>query len=206
VVTEVQYDLTATDKTAVELKGIVENAIDSYSSTNLERFGNDFRFSRFVNAIDDSDPAIVSNETEVRMIKRLFPKTFALNTFDINFGNQLHPSKAISENDPVIQSSGFTWISEDSVEFPFSYIRDNGAGKLEVYTTINGVDVVLDDSLGTVDHVNGTLKIVNLLVAEYGDYISIYAIPLKRDIIMNENKIVSIEAADVDVTIVAQSM
>lgn len=204
VESEIQYNFSLTDKTTTEIRGIVENAIDTFSTENLEKFGNDFRYSRFVRSLDDSDPAIVSNDTEVHIIKRLFPKTYAYNTFEIAFGNQLHQGRISTEEVRVVRSSYFTWLSDDGVEYPLSQIRDDGEGTLEIFTLINGTEVVIKDNIGSVNYTNGLVTISKLLLSAYDSYISVIAQPLKKDIIMNQNKIVFIDAADVSVSVTPQ--
>lgn len=198
--TTIQYDVSSTTKTANEIKGVVANAIEAYSTANLERFDNDFRYSRFVNSIDESDPAITSNDTAVKLIKRITPTTNFYHTEEIKFNNQFHPGRLGYSGHPIVTSSPFYYITDDGVEYPFSYIRDNGAGKLEVFTNINNQEVILNSNLGEVDYTNGIVSVKKLLTSSYGDYISIYVIPLKRDVIINKNNILFIDASDVSIS------
>ena len=196
IVSTVQYDTTATTKTSTEIKGIVINAISEFSVDNLELFDSDFRYSRFVKKIDDSDPAITSNDTEVFMIKRLTPLPNYYATEEIKFNNSFKRDS----NQPVITSSSFYYINSDGVEYPYSYLRDNGSGGLEIYTNINNQEVILNSNIGEVDYTNGIVNISKLLVSSYGDYISIYASLNKKDVIINKNNIVFIEQSDVTIT------
>lgn len=201
VTTTIQYDLSATNKTANEIKGLVYTEIDTYNTDYLGKFDRDFRFSRFVNALDNADDAITSNETSVKMIKRLVPTPNAYNSYELNYNNAFHPGRLGYDGHPILTSSAFYYISESGVEYPFSYIRDNGSGTLVVYTSINNQTVILNSNIGSVTYSTGQVIINNLLVSEYGSYISIYCIPLKRDIIMNKNNIVFIEPTDVNMTV-----
>lgn len=201
VTSTIQYDTASTSKTANELKGLVFTEIDTYNDAYLGKFDRDFRFSRFVNAIDNTDGSITSNETSVKIIKRLTPTPNYYNSFEIDFNNQFHPGRLGYDGHPILTSSSFYYINEEGIEYPYSYIRDNGAGTLVVFTSINNQTVILNSNLGTVDYTNGIVTINRLLVSEYGDYISIYCIPIKRDIIMNKNNIVFIEPTDVSITV-----
>jgi hypothetical protein len=201
VTTTVSYDTAATNKTAAEIKGIVANAIESFSGDNLEKFDRDFRYSKFVNFIDESDTAITSNETSIKMIKRLMPKPFSYNTFNIKYNNQFHPGRRGYSGHPIISSSSFTYINEDGTYYPISYLRDNGEGVIEIYTNINSQEVILNEAAGSVDYTNGNVNLTKLNFAEYGDYLSIYAIPIKKDVIMNKANILFIETADTNITV-----
>lgn len=201
VISSVQYNTTATNKSASEIKGIVTNAIEEFSDSFLGKFDRDFRYSKFVNYIDESDGAITSNDTRVKMVKRLFPKPFTYNTFNLQYNNQFHPGRIGYDGHPIVVSSPFTFISEDGVYYTNSHLRDNGLGGIEVYTTINSQTVILNASVGEVNYTNGTITISKLNVAEYGDYISVYAIPLSKDVIMNKANILFIEASDVTISV-----
>jgi hypothetical protein len=83
-----------------------------------------------------------------------------------------------------------------------SYIRDDNFGKLIVYTIINGVFTTLNDNLGTIDYVTGDVKITNFLTSSYGNYISLYMLPLNKDIVINNNKILIIDPNDVTITMI----
>lgn len=200
ITTTIQYDTASTTKTANEIKGIVMNAIQTFSTENLESFDSDFRFSRFVNFIDESDGSITSNDTSVKIVKRVTPTSNFYHTEEIRFNNQLHPGRIGYTGHPIISSSSFYYITNAGVEYPFSYLRDNGSGLLEIYTTINSEETILNDNIGTVDYTSGIVNISKLLVSEYGDYISVYAIPLKRDVIMNKNNILFIEQSDISMS------
>lgn len=201
--TTVQYDPLLTTKTGNVLRDIVFNSILSYSSTNLERFDRDFRYSRFVRAIDESDDSITSNDTDVKMIKKLSPLSNRYYTTEINFGNAFHPARgAAALFDPVISSSQFTYIDENNVYYPFSYIQDDGFGNLIVRTSINNMPVTINQFLGTVDHERGILKISKLLVSSYGTHLSIYARTRIKDIVINKSSIVKIDAEDITVNVI----
>jgi hypothetical protein len=203
----VQYNKTLTNKSALELKGIVQTAIHNYSADNLEKFGADFRYSRFVRQIDNCDDSIVSNDTEVLLSKRLVPKLDFETSFEINFGNAIYnegtrTTKYIDE--PVITSSPFTYVAADGTNYPNSYINDDNTGTLYVYTYINNQLTIVNSDIGTVNYTTGKVTINNLLVSQYSNYISLYAKLAIKDILMSTNKILFIDLDDVTLTIVEQ--
>lgn len=202
VTTTVQYDRTLTNKLPRELKGFIESTIADFSDLNLERFDSDFRYSRFVNAIDNTDGSITSNDTNILLIKRLTPTIGSQQSITFSFDNQLHPARFSVEAHPVITSTAFTYRDLNGNDYPNSYIRDNGAAQLIVYTTVNGTEVVLNDSLGTVNHSTGEITISKLLVSNYTNYISLYAFPINKDVIVTSNKILSIDLTDSTVNVI----
>ena len=199
--TTVQYDKTLTNKKPSELRSLVLDTITTYSDTNLELFDADFRYSRFVNSIDNTDGSITSNDTTVYMIKRLIPtiNTPYFNTIDFN--NELHPPRGSLFTEPVISSTLFTYRDDASVDYPNSYLRDNGQGLLNVVSVING-QLTTIATVGEIDHANGTLAINGLRVSSYSGYISLYAFLRSKDIIISKNKILNIEPSDVTISVI----
>lgn len=196
----VQYNTHDTSKTDSEIREIVRTAIKNHSLNNLELFDNDFRYSRFVKAIDEADPSIISNDTDILLIKKLSPVPNQYNTFNIKLQNRIHPARGPTFP-PVVTSTAFTYIDSNNVSWSNSYIKDDGENSLVVYTFINGVETILNDSIGTVDHSTGALYISNLLLSDYGNYLKIYALPIYKDIVINNNHVIVIDLEDVIVNV-----
>lgn len=195
----VQYDTTVTDKTPTEIQGIVKQAIQTFSTDNLEKFDLDFRYSRFVNAIDNADGSITSNDTTITLIKELFPKTNDFNSYNINYNNQLQLGNSVF---PVVTSSAFTYQNDDGTTFPLSYIKDDGQGVLQVYTISNNKNVILNSNIGSVNYTTGLVLINKLKTTFYDEYLCIHVITAAKDIIMNKNKLMYIDPEDVKISVI----
>jgi hypothetical protein len=202
VTTQVQYDKYLTSKTANEIRGIVESTISDYATNNLEKFGEDFRYSKFVREIDDADVSIVSNDTTTRLAKRIAPRINYQESYVLEYGNQFHPARRADTDHPVVVSSIFTYQDDDGNNFTDSYVKDNGQGKLVVMTTSNGDEVMINNDVGSVDHTKGKVTINKLRVSDYTDHISIFATIISKDIIVNKNRILMISPDDITVTVV----
>ena len=153
VKTKVEYDIFATNKTTTEINSAVLSSIVNYSKNNLEKFNSDLRYSRLVSTIDNADDSITSNETELRMIKRIAPKfnylvkeTYKLNNaiyVDPNatkhsHEDEDHVSSELNTNNyefhfdhSSVISSIFTYNRTDDItgavtNYPFSFFEDNG--------------------------------------------------------------------------------
>lgn len=207
--TTVQFDRTSTSKTISELQSTVKRAIDEFSNENLEMFNSDFRYSKFVTAIDDSDISITSNDTTVRLIKRLSPRVNFQETYQINFNNPLHPGRLFptteqSIGSTVIQSTPFTFQDESGNNYTQSYLIDNGSGTLIVYTYINDIFAVLNSNVGTVNYSTGQININKIRVSDYTNYISLYATIRAKDIIVKQSDLLIIDLQDVTVSVIEQ--
>ena len=149
-----------------------------------------------VKAIDDADIAIVSNETRLRLVKRITPETNVPFTTTWNFENVLkqdYTGKKYTTETPVITSTSFFY---NDVEVS---IQDDGLGTL--FIVGDGIDSI---SCGTVDYTTGTVSITSLLVTGFDDnYIKIYALPQNFDVETKTNKVLLLEEEDIAINVVA---
>lgn len=212
----VQYDPYSTDKTVSEIKNIVLSAINDYSDVNLEMFDEDLRYSRLVARIDDSDLSIVSNQTDFRVIKRMAPLLNRTYTETLYFNNDLYIESQPLETQSHIDyhgsnynthyahasviSSLFTYNHSDGVAYPFSYFEDDSQGNVDVYSLV-GNQVSKLATVGTVDYARGIVKLNNISIAAYDNYISVYARTVNKDVFAGPKNIIVIDPNDVSVTV-----
>ena len=207
VVTTVNYDSSLTSKSSAQLKALAETAIVAYGTNNLTEFGSDLRYSKLVSDIDNSDPAIVSNETKLSLIKRWNPILGSKQSLTFSYDNELfHETVAYlipQGHEQVIRSDFFTYTHTDSQQYS-CYIGDDGLGILNVYTfqIISGVNTrtALASSIGTVNYVTGEVLLSTTITAYTGNYISIYALPYSKDLYSIKNKFLIIESTNVSTT------
>jgi len=212
VTTEVQYNVTGTTKYANEIKALLNDTIKQYSLDNIERFNGDFRYSKFVSYIDNADPSITSNNTDVKIIKRISPLLNYKASFVLDYNN---PTEAENNDinlgyvrgkpfydEPIITSSSFTYVDNSGKQWENCFIRDDNYGVLVVYKIIDGKFVVINDYIGNVNYNKGIVKITDIKTSNYGNYISIMIVPKNKDIIVSRDKILVIELTDVNVTVI----
>lgn len=195
----VQFDTAATTKQVSELKADIQAQIEDWAGENLQKFGKDFRYSRFVNLIDTADESFVSNETVVTMIKRLTPTLDYPTTFSIEWGNAIHQDK---DGDNLV-STPFTFVSADGVYYEFAYLRDDGAGSLDVWAPVANKDTLIQAGIGTVDY-TGKTTINKLLVNDYTNHISLKATLASKDIIMDQKNILMVDLEDITISLKEQ--
>ena len=211
----VQYDSTKTTLFVQDLKTKVIQSITDFSNTTLQAFNSDLRYSKLVSMIDSSDPSITSNDTTVKMIKRLAPLLNYPTSYSFTYNNAATVEN-IGEagyekgprfyDEPVITSSPFTYVDNNGNQYPLCYIRDDNYGKLVVYTLNNNKFNILNDNIGTIDYSNGKIIITKLITSFYEEYISLYMTLQNKDIIVNKDKILIIDPADIDITIIQTVM
>ena len=175
---------------AAEVSTIVSNNAAKYAdSTELNKYGARFKYSKFLKIIDDSHESVTSNITVVKMRRdlRVVPNTIA--EYQIGFGNQFHISSMTGYN---IKSSSFrvAGIAENV------YISDipnsnRQTGSLFFFTVPNigsQSPTIIRSNVGTIDYVNGiiTINAINIVAGMQKDsqeIIEIQATPLSNDVV-----------------------
>ena len=200
IVSRVKYNISATTKTPSQLVSNVVTAITSFNTSYLSDFGADLRFSKLSAAIDAADVSIISNDTQVRISKRITPTPLVSFSSNWSFENRLHDEDIRYVlpvgHEPIVSSTAFVYDGYTA------YINDNGVGTLYIYTINNGNTTVLNNNVGTVNYETGEIKITNLIVDSYDtDSIKIYARTENADIDTLTNKILLIDNEDISVVV-----
>jgi len=194
---KVVYDPSKTVMNANTLKQLVTNEILNYSDSLLEKFGSSFFYSRLVSRIDLLDSSISGNETTLKLQKRLEPTIGAAAGYTINFYNPIyHPHDGHMGG--VVSSSTFKYKDSHGTIVD-SYIRDDGSGKLILYTSVGGVQTKLFE-IGTVNYGNGSLQLVsfNPVQDDSSVLIKFNVEPQDLNIISSRNILLTIDPLDND--------
>jgi hypothetical protein len=200
----VQYNSSLTTSTANDISVKVLANIVAMNNSTFTDFGVDLRYSKLLKLIDDSDDGIVSNNTEIRIVKRITPTVnVSLNT-QIEFNNPLSTETILYEHpighDPIITTSAFTYTKND-IQYN-AYITDNGLGILYLYTiTADGTRLKLENNIGTVDYNTGSVEFTTTFTG-YPGYISIYAKTARKDIVVSRNAFLIVDSNDVSVNVI----
>ena len=206
IVTEVLYNINLTTRSARDIQALVESTIVQWGVNNLQKFGSDLRYSKLVKAIDDCEQAIISNNTQLRLVKHLDITTGIPTRISFSFDNQLRQEvsssrKIYEDTTSTIESSLFTY-NINNVDY-LAKIKDDAQGNLMVVSTVNGVVQLLKDKIGTIDYITGAITIAELIFEDVGleNILEIYGITKKLDLETNANKILQIEAGHLVVTV-----
>lgn len=190
--TNVYYNQSLTTKTTSDIRSAVISAVSSFSATNLQNFNQNMRFSRLVTAIDDADSSIISNDSIIQMSKRLLPVINQRFSADIQFHNPVYLTTSIT--DSSINSSTF-FVDINGITNAAN-IKDDGSGLIYLVTDNT------QTAIGTINYTTGEVVIANLTVTAYNNYISLYAYPAnQQDILIQRDQILTIDPADVTITV-----
>lgn len=218
-----QYNKTATTKSIADLKGDILSSMLQFAVDHIELFGNDFRYSKFVAHIDDTDISITSNNTEIKIIKRISPALNYATSYVIDFSNKperegLYYGK-VYPDERILLSSSFTYVDSAGIEYQNAFLEDvprpqvsstedTKIGDVAVYNIVNNQRVLVNSSIGTVCYEDSTegpagrVKLTNFKTSSYNNYISIYLTPSEKDIIATKNMILLMEPEDITINII----
>ena len=175
-----------------DLKTRVINSLNFYSgTTELNSFGGRFKYSKVQQVIDNTDAAITSNITTVRIRRDLKAFINQQTQYEICYGNRFHVNPA-GKN---LKSTGFKIAGETATV----YITDTPNADLktgslalvkETVADVGGsqqtVTTVVVKDAGTVDYVLGEININTVTITSTDqpmDIIEIQAFPESNDVI-----------------------
>ena len=163
----------------------VSNAVSKYAnSLDLNKFGGRFKYSKFVNIVDDSDRSITSNITRIQMRRDLRAEINVTSQYELCYGNQFH----VNLEGRNIKSTAFT-IRGESAPVYFSDEPDGSTttGRLTIVSVdSNGEVVTIDGNAGTVDYMHGEVLINSIFITGTSlsqNIIEIQATPESNDVI-----------------------
>jgi hypothetical protein len=139
------------------IKSIIFSNLNSYSnSTELNKFGSRFKYSRFLKLIDESDKSITSNITNIIMRRDLKIELNSLSEYEICFGNRFNIKNSNAFN---IKSSGFNVSGIlDTVYISDSPNPDLKTGSIFIFKLKSPTEPqIIKRNIGTIDYVKGEI-------------------------------------------------
>jgi len=201
IVSDVKYNVNITSKLENDIKTLVLSKISSYNLNNLNGFKKTLFYSKLIKEIDSADSSIVSNNTNIRAIKKITPVLNKIQSYEIEFGFPLIRETGIdlrieeTHYGHTIRTSAFTFNGFRSI------IVDDTTGKLFIAKLSSNL-IDLERQIGTIDYENGILIVENLNVSAFeGSSIKFFAVPLDKDFSSTKNVILSIADEDISVKI-----
>ncbi len=207
----VYYD-TSKAASANGVKSQVLNNIINYAdSSQLNKFGARFKYSKFLGIIDQSQASITSNITTVGMRRDMEPRLNTYTEYEICYGNRIHIG---SEDGYNIKSSGFfvNGIS-DCVYLGDLPGSDLLTGTVFLFKLNSPTQPVLvKRAVGTIDYKKGEVKLnpLNIISTKLNrgatgfttPYIEISMQPYSNDVIGLQDLYLQLDTGNTQVTMV----
>ena len=179
----VYYD-TAKVTNVNDLKSRVSSSLSTFRTSNINKFGGRFKYSKVCQIIDNVDDAITSNITKViirRNMKSLINQTAQ---YELCYGNKFH----VNTKGFNIKSTGFTIAGSTTTYYFTDVPKTDTTGTISIVkdSTEDGNYEVVVKSAGTVDYVKGEIMINTINITstvQPNNIIEIQAVPESNDVI-----------------------
>ena len=202
--------------TVSDLKTKITNGLLTYgSSTDINKFGGRFKYSKVLNVIDKIDDAITSNITRVRIRRNLRALTNQFAQYELCYGNRFY----INPEGKNIKSTGFTIQGVNDMVYFTDIPNRNPDGTLDgsgkgILAIVKG-DAELSQgqlvvaSAGIVDYAHGEVIIstVNITSTQRSNNIvEIQAFPESNDIVGLKDLYLSFAVGDSAINMVKDTI
>ena len=144
------------------VKTVVSNNINAYAdSSEMNKYGARFKYSRFQAVVDNSNQSITSNITKIEIRRDLKPALNQNAEYELCFGN---PFYIKNNNGYNIKSSGFNIFGiADTVylsDVPNDKSKNSKYGSLFLFKLQARQDpIIVSDNVGTIDYQKGEILI-----------------------------------------------
>ena len=194
-----------TDVAAVS--STIQNNIQAYAdSSELNKYGTRFKYSKFLGIIDQSHESITSNLTSVQMRRDLRLATDQFAEYAIDFGNHMHVQSMSGYN---IKSSPFRVIDITDDVYLFDEPNDTKTGIISLYS-LQGpgstTPVIRRRNVGAINYMTGriTLNPINIVSGKDKDGIQImeiFAVPHSNDVIGLQDLYLQLDTSNVQMIV-----
>ena len=201
--------------TASDLKTRITNGLLSYaSSTDLNKFGGRFKYSKVLNVIDNIDDAITSNISRVIIRRNLRALTNQFAQYELCFGNSFH----INPEGRNIKCTGFTIQGRTDTVYITDIPNKNSDGTLDgsgkgilaiVKSSADTSSNLVVASAGIVDYTHGEviLSTVNITsTIKTNNIIEIQAFPESNDVVGLKDLYLSFAVGDSEINMVKDTI
>ena len=144
---------------ADSVKAVVTNNINTYAdSSEMNKYGAKFKYSKFQAVVDNSNDSITSNITKVEIRRDMRPVLNSNAEYELCFGNQFYIK---NNNGYNIKSSGFNIFGiADTVFLSDFPNEDRRTGNLFLFTLSSRANpTVVSNNVGTIDYGKGEILI-----------------------------------------------
>ena len=186
-----KYDSSLTSLTRAQLESSIRESVIEFNNTFLQQYGNNFRYSKFLKAVDDSNSAISGTVGQVYTYKRLTLRPNDTAGLSVDFGFRLLGD--INQTGSFITTTGWGYNNK-------TYFLDDGpiAGDntkrtiRRYYINENNNRIIEDSNVGFLYPLSGKITLNSQRIDSDG-YIDITVIPLSYDIPGIANRLLTID-------------
>ncbi len=194
-----------------DIQSQVYNTLESYSNTSeVNNFAGRFRYSKILSLIDETNSAITSNITKVKMRRDLVPILNRLASYEICFGNEFHIKKRnFNDNRGYnIKSTGFTISGIDGEIYMSDTPINDEFGNIFLFKIEASTPFVVSRSAGSVNYKKGEILLNPLTITSISrpNGIEIQAIPESNDVIALRDLYLDLSMENTMVSVIEDSI
>ena len=208
ILANVRFDPNKTVQSPQEIgERIVSTCID-YNTQELGKFDLRFRYSRMTTLIDNSDPAVLNNQTTVLLFKRLVVELGQAFNYSQNFSNQIKfPYKGYKG---ALRSSKFEYINENTNVLEQNTLLNDADGIIQVVKEEAGAVAIVNSNVGTIDYETGKMTLVGFIPNSVekvvnNNTIEIYVETNVQDVTPIREQVIIINRKDVTVNMIVDT-
>ena len=194
-----------------DLKTQVMNTLLKYSNTSeVNNFAGRFKYSKIIGLVDETNNAITSNITKVKMRRDLQPILNKLASYEICFGNEFHIRKRnFSDNRGYnIKSSGFTISGVENLIYMSDVPITDDIGTVFFFRFEQNIPFIVSKNAGRVQYKKGEILLNPVVITstEKPNGIEIQAVPESNDIVALRDLYLSLSMENTLVNIIEDSI
>ena len=186
---KIYYNSNLAPSSAYVSSTVQDNANKYSESSELNKYGARFKYSKFLKIIDDSHESVTSNITNIQMRRDLRVVTNTFAEYQIGFGNEFHIKRMSGYN---IKSTAFRIAGNPNSVYLGDLPNTNRIDGSLFFFTVPSVNsnspTIIRRNVGTINYKKGVITInpVNILAGKIKDgqpIIEISASPASNDVV-----------------------
>ena len=194
------YDPNKTNYTPNDIQILASQAISNFNDTYLKDFDIAFRFSQFVDLLQNLDLSVVSNSVVPSIFKYISPTLFIDTASQVNYHQEILAGTIFSSK--FLLADGNTYTFTDYNPFKNTFIQAPNGSNFYVQNASNILYLKLDSiskvsyiPAGTIDYNNGIISITSINVVDFLDTpgIAIYTETAADDIFATNNDLIEFD-------------
>ena len=194
------------------VKAVISNNINSYAdSSEMNKYGAKFKYSKFQAVVDNSNNSITSNITKIEIRRNLKPLLNQNAEYELCFGNCFYIK---SSNGYNIKSSGFKIFGiADTVYMSDSPNADGKTGTLFLFTLASRTNpTIVSNNIGTIDYGRAEILIEPINIIDTSKkvqnipIIEISACPKSNDVIGLQDLYLQLDISNSTIDMIADNV
>ena len=152
--TTIKYNSIETDLTAATIQSQISNTIYQYGQTELGLFADQFRYSPLIKKIDETESAVESSLTSVKLKRTFTPTLNVSSSYTLKFSNQIPVVNGVAQ----LSSTQFSHEDDNGILRTGCELQDTN-GTLQVFRTSGADRIVVANNVGTIAYASGNVAL-----------------------------------------------